>query len=183
MSADRMPPIPEDEQSEAQKDAAAELIAGPRGALAGPFVPLLRSPELMGRVQKLGTYLRFESPLPEAVKELAVLMAARHWNQAYEWAFHLPLARQAGLSRAACEAISGGGRPEDLSPGGQVAYDLLHETLTFKAVSDATYRHAELAFGQQGIVELTALCGYYGLLALVMNAAQTPAPMAEIPLR
>ena len=91
-------------------------------------------------------------------------------------------ARKAGISGAACEAISRNVRPEGLSGSGQVAYDLLHEILALDAVSDETYRRAELAFGQQGVVELTALCGYYGLLALVMKAAQTPAPVADIPL-
>ena len=136
----------------------------------------------MSRVQRLGAFLRFESALPEAVKELVILIVARHFSQPYEWAFHLPLAMKAGIGRPACVDLSWGRRPEELSSAGHAAYDLAHEALSGQAVSDETYRRCELAFGQQGVVEVVALCGYYALLAMVMNTAQTPAPAAEIPL-
>lgn len=182
MTTDRMPPIADGDMTEAQAAAADELISGPRGALAGPFIPLLRSPELMARVQKLGEFLRFESRLPAAVKELVILTVARHFTQPYEWAFHLPLALKAGISHAACQELSWGRRPEELNSMEHAAYDLAHEALAGGTVSDETYRRCELAFGQSGVVELTALCGYYALLAMVMNTVQTPAPLAEIPL-
>ncbi len=104
--SDRMPPIAPRALSPQQRAAQDELVSGPRGKLAGPFVPLLRSPDLMGRVQKVGEYLRFESDLPEAIKEMAILVVARHWSQGYEWSFHLPLALKAGVTRATAEAIA-----------------------------------------------------------------------------
>ena len=110
MSDDRMPPIPEDKQTPQQRAAAKELASGPRGKLAGPFVPLMRSPGLLARVQKVGEYLRFESALPDRIKELAILVVARHWDQGYEWSFHLPLALKAGVTRETAEAIAAGRR-------------------------------------------------------------------------
>ena len=86
---DRMPPIPAERLTPGQRAVSDELVSGPRGALAGPFVPLLRSPGLMARVQKVGEYLRFESALPDRIKELAILVTARCWSQGYEWMFHL----------------------------------------------------------------------------------------------
>ena len=74
---DRMPAIPYEAQTQRQQAVSAELVSGPRGKLAGPFVPLLRSPGLMARVQKVGEHLRFESALPERIKELAILVTAR----------------------------------------------------------------------------------------------------------
>ena len=180
---DRLPPIPEAQLTAEQRAAAAELTAGPRGKLVGPFVPLLRSPALMARVQKVGEFLRFESSLPENVKELAILVVARLWGQGFEWSFHLPLALKAGVSRAAAEAIAEGRPPEGLSPIEQAAYDLLSELNADKAVGDETWRRAALAFGEQGVVELIGVGGYYALLAMVMNAARTPSPDAEIPLK
>ena len=180
---DRLPPIADADLTAAQRAAAEELASGPRGKLAGPFVPLLRSPELMERVQKLGEYLRFESALPGRIKELAILVVARHWGQTYEWSFHLPLALKAGVSRGAAEAIASGRRPSELTTQEAAAYDLLEELLRSREVGDSAYAAALAAFGEAGVVELIAFGGYYGLLAMVMNAARTPAPDAEIPLK
>ena len=179
---DRLPPIPDADLTAAQRAAAEALTAGPRGKLAGPFVPLLRSPELMARVQKVGEYLRFESALPERIKELAILVVARHWGQGYEWGFHLPLALKAGVSHAAAEAIASGHRPAGLTADEAAAYGLLDELLRTHQAGDDAYAAALAAFGEAGVVELIGFCGYYGLLAMVMNAARTPAPDAEIPL-
>ena len=179
---DRLPPIPETDLSPAQRAAAEALASGPRGKLAGPFVPLLRSPELMSRVQKLGEYLRFESALPGRIKELAILIVARHWDQDYEWSFHLPLALQAGVTRDTAEAIAEGGRPV-LTADEAAAYDLLVELLETRQAGDEAYAAALAAFGEAGVIELIAFGGYYGLLAMVMNAARTPAPEAEIALK
>ena len=180
---DRLPPIPDAALTAAQHAAAAELASGPRGKLAGPFVPLLRSPELMRRVQKLGQYLRFESALPDRIKELAILLTARHWGQAYEWSFHLPLALKAGVIRETAEAIAEGRRPTDLAAQEAAAYGLLSELLATRQIGDDAYAEALAQFGEAGVVELIAFGGYYGLLAMVMNTAGTPAPDAEIPLK
>jgi 4-carboxymuconolactone decarboxylase len=181
--SDRLPPIPEEALTERQRAAAEELAAGPRGKLAGPFVPLLRSPELMARVQKLGEFLRFESALPARIKELAILVTAREWGQRYEWSFHLPLALKVGVGRDAAEAIAEGRRPDALPPDEAAAYDLLTELFATRNVADEAYAAALAAFGEEGVVELVAFGGYYGLLAMVMNTARTPADDAEVPLR
>ena len=180
---DRLPPIPETALTPAQRAAADELASGPRGKLAGPFVPLLRSPELMARVQKVGEFLRFESGLPDRIKELAILVVARHWDQPYEWSFHLPLALQAGVAREAAEAIAEGLRPRTLDDQEAAAWSLLTELLDLRQVGDEAYAAALAAFGEAGVIELIAFGGYYGLLAMVMNAARTPADAAEIPLK
>ena len=105
---DRMPPIPQSEWTEAQRQAAAELIASPRGEVRGPFVPLLRSPEVLDRSQKLGEYLRYRSRVPQRLRELAILVIAHHWRQGYEWAMHAPLAVQAGVPVTLIESLAAG---------------------------------------------------------------------------
>ena len=183
MTGDRLPPIPDDELTPAQRAASEELTSGPRGKLAGPFVPLLRSPELMARVQKVGEFLRFESTLPARIKELAILVVARHWDQPYEWSFHLPLALKAGVSREAAEAIAQGRRPRTLDADEAAAWDLLTQLLDLRQVGETAWAAARAAFGEEGVVELIAFGGYYSLLAMVMNAARTPAEPAEVPLK
>lgn len=179
---DRMPPIPAERLTDAQRAAFDELTSGPRGKLAGPFVPLLRSPELMRRVQKVGEYLRFESALPDRVKEFAILVVARFWSQGYEWSFHLPLALKAGVTRATAEALANGRRPAALTLEEAVAYDFLGELNADKVVSDQAYARAVEVFGETGVVDLVGFNGYYALLAMAMNTARTPAEAAEIPL-
>src|SRR5580704_17053683 len=94
---DRMPTIPREKMTDAQKRAADELVAGRRGALEGPFVPLLRSPEFMSRLQKMGEYLRYESAIGTKLTEFLILITARQWTQQYEWDVHFPLAVKAGV--------------------------------------------------------------------------------------
>jgi 4-carboxymuconolactone decarboxylase len=180
---DRMPPIPEALQTPEQRAAAQELISGPRGKLAGPFVPLMRSPGLLARVQKLGEFLRFESGLPDRIKELAILVVARHWSQPYEWSFHLPLALKAGVTRETAQAIAAGRRPDALTEPEAAAYGLLVELSETRQVGDGAWTRAVAAFGEEGVVELIGFCGYYAMLAMTMNAARTPAEPAEIPLK
>src|SRR2546423_8987061 len=109
--ADRLPPLPDAALTDAQRAAAAAIVAGPRGGLYGPFVPLLRSPELMEHAQRLGEYLRYRSAIGTHLSELAILMVARHWSQAVEWAIHAPIAARAGLAPALIEAIRRGTTP------------------------------------------------------------------------
>jgi len=183
MSApDRMPPIPADQMTPEQNAAVEEIVSGARGSLSGPYAPLMRSPELMHCAQKLGEYLRFRSPLPANVKELAILAVARLWDQGYEWAYHLPLALKAGVSRETAEAIAEGRRPDAMTAEEAAAYDFLTELNATRQVGDATYARALDAFGEQGVVDLAGFSGCYSLLAMVMNTARTPAPEAEIPL-
>jgi 4-carboxymuconolactone decarboxylase len=181
---DRMPPLPLTKYSEVQRKALVEFTREPRQPLSGPFVPLLRSPELMLSAKSMGDYLRFRSPLPRRVGEMVVLLVCREWTQQVEWQIHAPLALQAGLPRETIEAIADGRRPDDLAAEERIAYDLSLEILRNRRVSEETYRRAVQAFGEQGVVDLLGLNGYYSLLATVMNAVRTRTPdLAVVPLR
>src|SRR4051812_31766984 len=110
MNRDRMPPLDPAAMTDAQKRAAQALSAGPRGGVKGPFIPLLRSPELMDRLQKVGEYLRFQSSLERRLSEFLMLVVSRRWTQQFEWTVHVPLAVAAG-GRAAGGAGPPQGRP------------------------------------------------------------------------
>ena len=179
--SDRLPPLTEEQMTPEQRAAAAEISAGPRGAVIGPFAPLLRSPELMSRLQKVGEYLRFESPLDRRLFEMTILFVARWWDQQFEWTYHHPLALQAGLDPAVADAIAEGRRPEGMDPAAAAAWDLLDELHRTRGVSDGTYARAVAELGEVGVVELVAPAGYYTPLAVVMNPARTPARAAPLP--
>ena len=173
---DRLPPVPREAMTPEQQRAADELVRGRRGALFGPFVPLLRSPELLDRTQRLGEYLRYDSAVPARLRELAILVTARHFRQAYEWHVHAPAAESAGLAPAIIAELAAGRRPQSLGDDEAVVHDFCSELHTRHEVDDARYAAALALLGERGIVDLCGICGYYGLLALVMNAARTPLP-------
>ncbi len=180
---DRMPPIPADKMTEAQKKAAAELAAGPRGGLNGPFVPLLRSPEFMSRLQKMGEYLRYNSSIGTKLNEFVILITAREWTQQFEYSIHAPLAIKAGLKPEIVAAVTAGRRPAGMAPDEEIVYDFCTELHHHRSVSDATYARAVGKFGEQGVIDMTGTAGYYSMLAMIMSVARTPIePGTEPPL-
>lgn len=178
---ERLPRIPPEKMTEAQKRVAAEIAAGPRGEVRGPFIALLRSPGLAGPLQKVGEYLRFQCPLEKRIRELAALIAARHWTQQYEWQAHYPQALEAGLKAEIADAIAEGRRPTGMAEDEEIVHDLLTEVLHNHCAADATYARAVAMFGEAGVVDLVGIAGYYALLAMVMNVARTALPAGKHP--
>jgi 4-carboxymuconolactone decarboxylase len=171
-----MPPIPADKLTDVQKKAAEAFAEGRGYAVRGPFVPLLRSPEVMLRAKAMGDYLRFKSTLGPRLNEMVILITAREWTQQYEWNAHHPSALKAGLRREIADAIAEGTRPVGMAEDEEIAYDVATEILRQKRVSDATWRRAVAKFGEQGVIDLLGVVGYYNFLAIVMNATRTGLP-------
>ena len=172
---DRMPPLNPGSMSSEQKAAAAELAAGPRGGVRGPFIPLLRSPQLMDRLQKVGEYLRYHSALEPRLSEFAMLIVSRRMTQQFEWAVHYPLAIKAGLSTQVADALAGGARPRGMAEDEQLVYDFCDELLSNHGVSEPTYRRALERLAERGVIDLVGLLGYFVTVSMVMNVAHTPA--------
>jgi 4-carboxymuconolactone decarboxylase len=171
---DRMPPLPPEAMSEEQRSAAAELAAGPRGGVRGPFIPLLRSPELMKRLQKVGEYLRYQSALERRLSEFAMLVVSRRLTQQFEWQVHYPLALEAGLAKETADALAQGARPRTMREDEETLYDFCSELLHTHGVADETYRDAAARLGERGVVDLVAVVGYFITVSMVMNVAHTP---------
>jgi len=173
---DRLPPMEMQAMNDAQRQAAEALIAGPRKAVVGPFIALLRSPELLDRMQRVGEYLRFKNAVPQKLVELAILITARQWGQNYEWQAHRPLAEKAGLKPEIAQAVADGRRPSGMAADEKIVFDFCSELHANKSVSDATYQRALEKFGEQGIIDLTAVNGYYSFNAMILNVARTALP-------
>jgi 4-carboxymuconolactone decarboxylase len=181
MAQDRMPEIPPDKLTEAQKKAAEEFAAGRGTPVFGPFVPLLRSPEVMLRAKAMGDYLRFKNSLPAKLSEFAILITARQWTQQYEWDVHYPIALKAGLSADIAKAVADGRRPEKMPADEELVYDFLTELHHTKSISDATCARAVARFGEQSVIDMIGVSGYYTFLAMVMNTARTALPPEHKP--
>jgi 4-carboxymuconolactone decarboxylase len=173
---DRMPPIPADKLTDAQKKAIEEFKAARSADISGPFVAMLRSPEVMNRARAMGDYLRFRSSLPPRLSELVIILTARRWTQQYEWNAHAPLAVKGGLDAAIVNAIAAGRRPDRMAEDEDIVYSLFDEIHRHQAVSDGTYARAVGKIGEQGVIDVMGLSGYYTTLAMVMNTARTPLP-------
>jgi 4-carboxymuconolactone decarboxylase len=187
VAQDRMPAIPLEKMTDLQKKYAEEIIKGPRGALYGPFIPLIRSPELMDRAQRVGEYLRFKSAIGTKLSELVILITARQWTQQVEWAIHEPIAIKSGIKAEVVRAIADGRYPAGMSEDEQIVYDFCTELHVNKSVADATYERALKRFAEHGVIDMLGINGYYTFLAMIMNGTRTavpdgkPAPLKAFP--
>jgi 4-carboxymuconolactone decarboxylase len=175
-----MPPVSAADLTDAQRAASAAFQASRGVQVFGPFTPLLRSPELMLRVQKVGEYCRYENSLGLRLSEFIILLVARRHDQPLEWAIHAPIAAKAGVPQAVIDQIAEGRRPDGMSPEEALIHDALAEMWAHDAWCDATYGAVKVAFGEQGVIDLVVTASYYTLLANVMNVARTAAPEGPI---
>ncbi|MFO1159887.1 MAG: carboxymuconolactone decarboxylase family protein [Reyranellaceae bacterium] len=175
----RLAPLALDKLTPEQKKVADAIASGPRGGLRGPFEPWLRRPELADRAQKLGEYCRFNNSLPNDLSELAICLVGRHFKAQYEFYAHARLAKQAGLSAEIVEAIRTRGTPSFTREPERVVYDFVTEYLETNRVAQANYERAVDAFGEQGVVDLVGVCGYYMLVSMTLNVFEMPLPPGE----
>lgn len=178
---DRLPPIPADKQTEAQKKAAIEFQKERMTEVFGPFVPLSRSPQLMIDAARMGTYLRFGNTLPRALSEFAIILQARRWSQEYEWYVHAADARTAGLPEEIIQAVAEGRRPEKMTDDQDIIYEFGRELNDQHAVTDRTYARALTRFGEQGVMDLVGVNGFYSLISMALNVGRTPLPAGVAP--
>jgi 4-carboxymuconolactone decarboxylase len=142
----------------------------------------LYSPGLADRVQSLGAHLRFDCLLPADLKELAIIVTARHWTAQFEWYAHSRFALEAGLGQEIVAAIAEDRRPKDLSPTREAVYDFCVELHRQGRVSDLTFQRALDHLDRRSLMDVIVLCGFYTLIAMVLNVAQVSVPEGAPPL-
>jgi 4-carboxymuconolactone decarboxylase len=162
--------------SPAQAEVYNSINAGARGGVRGPFRVLLHSPDLAKRVEQLGVYLRFQCKMAERLRELAITIIAEHWHAGYEWYAHAPLAVKQGIPEGVLEAVVKGERPAFTEEADEIVYDYVTGLLKKGRVSQQVFIRTRALLGEDGIVDLTGLVGYYTLLALQLNAFEVPVP-------
>jgi 4-carboxymuconolactone decarboxylase len=141
----------------------------------GPFLALLRSPEVMTPAEILGEYLQFKTVLPPKLREFVILITARQWTQDTEWNSHVAIAEKDGISPEIAAALAAGQRPTGMSDEEAAVYDFCDELHRNQSVSDATYAKALSKFGEQGVVDIISVNGYYTWFAMIMDSVRTPA--------
>ncbi|GIF20354.1 4-carboxymuconolactone decarboxylase [Actinoplanes tereljensis] len=167
----RLPVIKPDAMTERQQEISAR-IAGRRGAVRGPFQVWIQSPELCEKVEALGAFCRFESSLPLRLRELALLIAARHRDAQYSWNAHVAKAIEEGIPVAAIEAIAEHRTPVFDNPQDDAFYQFCQELLADHFVADDTFERAREYFGAEGLVDTVGALGNFTMLGMLLNAFQ-----------
>jgi 4-carboxymuconolactone decarboxylase len=169
-----------------QQAVAAEVLKQSSAGLGGPYGMLIKSPELLKRYLAMTDYLRQKTSLPHRLNEMAILLEARLWDAQYEWWAHEPLARKAGLSDAIIDDIRAGKRPVAMQPDEAVVYDVVTELLNKRQLSDDTFGKARQILGEQQVVDLVAVTGFYVMVSAVVIGGRIaipnggPAPMPAL---
>ena len=184
LTGERMPEIPLDRMSPAQRSIADAILSGPRGRLSGPSNAWLRSPELADHLQKVGEYVRFNTSLDKRVNEMAILMTAQAWGSTYEWYAHAPRALKAGLDPSIIAAIGAGRKPDNMKDDEAVVWEFTTQLRRDHGVDDAIYAKALEKFGERGIIDLIGVNGYYDVVSMTLNVAHVKPPAdAELPFK
>ena len=183
----RIPLVSEANMTDAQRRVHAAMMRGPRRSPpVGPLAAAMHRPDLAEAWSALGLVLRFNSSFPPRPREFVILLVGRFWDCQFEWFSHEAEARRAGLSAETIETLRQGGATFAASDE-QAIHDYAIELLRHHHASDATYQPVLAAYGPAGIVELTALIGYYTMVALTLNAHEigppegAPLPLPSLP--
>ena len=176
MRGNRFKPLTWETLSPAQLKMVESVMSGKRGSMQGPYNVLLRSPELGNLAQQFGAHTRFNSSLPLALNELAILLVARFWTCQFVWWAHRRIACEAGLDEALIQAIATGQSPQNLAVDVSAVFGFCNELLQNRAVSDDVYAATVKRFGEAGVVDLMGTMSYYTLVCMSLNVDQHPLP-------
>jgi 4-carboxymuconolactone decarboxylase len=161
-----------------QRTVYDEIKSGPRGTVPLVFLALLDAPELTHVVQAVGRHIRFESSLPDDVREVAILTAAAAVGSGYEWAQHFPIALSTGVSRSDCAAALRSD-PEamslELRPVARFCLALVQR----QSIDTASIEFLTSTYGRRGVTELTVIAGFYPLIANGLKVAGVDTPIPE----
>jgi 4-carboxymuconolactone decarboxylase len=187
-AAERFSILEPEQMNAEQKKLLDALLAGPRGGgdtspeaaakmlRRGPFNAWMRSPDLGHRLQNVGAYVRYKTSLPLKLNEFAILITAREWTSQYEWYAHYPLALKAGLDAKLADELALGQRPSAMTDDEAAVYDFCVQLHRTRNVDDAAFNHALALFGEQGVVDLIGVSGYYTAVSMTLNVARVVPP-------
>jgi 4-carboxymuconolactone decarboxylase len=179
MRGNRFAPLTWETLSEEQTKMVESVLSGKRGSMQGPYNVFLRSPQLGNLAQQFGAHTRFNSSLPLALNELAILLVARFWTAQFVWWAHKSIAIEAGLDRQLIDAIAQRyvpGHLMNLSDETQAVYGFCNELLNTRRVSDSTYAAIVARYGERGVVDLMGTMSYYTMVSMSLNVDQYPLP-------
>ncbi len=172
----RYAPPPADELTPEQRRVADAISGGLRGEIPGPLAMWLLRPEFADRAQRLGEYVRYQTRLPPPLSEIAILAVARYWGSEFEWHAHKQIAVDAGVSAKTIESIRTHQAPDWETPEQATVHEFSKTLLERQRVSDDLFERATALLGQDGVVDLVGILGYYSLISMTINVFDVPPP-------
>jgi 4-carboxymuconolactone decarboxylase len=178
MPPTRLPLIPQEQFTPAQKALVEAISSGPRGQfkMSGPFYCYLHAPGFGELAQKLGAHCRFGTSIPPRLSEFAILVTAQHWKAHYEWTAHAPIAERQGVKPVTISELRAGRAPTKAPKDEQALHAFIKELYRDRRVSDRTYKNVNAILGDAGTVELVGLIGYYAMVAMTLDVFRMPVP-------
>ena len=172
----RVEPIADRAQVAAEYQHIADGVLKVFGNLRGPHSVLLLTPQLDEPVLSLGNFFRYDSLVKSPERELAVITAAREKDCLYVWAAQTGAGRRAGLREEAITLIRERGDPDALSPDEAAIVTYVQQLLRTNRVDQPVFDAIKDRYGVEWLIEMTALVGYYAMLAGVVNSVELPTP-------
>ena len=119
--------------------------------------------------------------MPPKLRELAILTVAAKWQAQYEWWAHAKIAQREGLDDHIIESLKKRTHPDFDDPAQAIVYNFAREVIDQQKVSDHHYKQAVDQLGEEIVVELVILLGYYTLISMTLNVFEVPLPPNEQP--
>ena len=151
------------------------FVLDEQGAVKGPFATLLRHPATGRPLQQMAAALRFAGQLPDQAREAVILVVAAHWREGHEWWSHEHIARAAGITDEQLAALHEEAPATFADPLTQAAHDAAHAIVHRNDLTDEEYGRVQAVLGDEQLVEVTLLVGYYGLLSMQLHVFRVPA--------
>lgn len=141
----------------------------------GPAATSLYSPGVALPMNQLNQYLR-NTVVGTAVFQICTLIAAREFDEVYEWNSHEAGAKRANVDQKTIDAIKFN-RPLDGLPEKEALVVRFGRAI-FRdhKVPSELYAKVVETFGQQGMFELTAIMGDYAMAAIMLRAVDQHVP-------
>jgi len=165
-----------DDMTPEQRRVHDAIVSGPRGSIRGPFLAWIANPDMADRAQKLGEYFRFNTSLTRDLAEIAICVTGARYKAEFEWWAHARMAHEAGVPEAVTEAIRQGAEPVFETEAARVVYRTARALNLRHRLTDAEFAEARAVLGEEGLVDVIGLCGYYALVSLTLNAYEVPTP-------
>lgn len=178
----RLPHFSADQLSERQRQL---FDLNPRRAnrkeVHGPMRALILSPGFAKVAQEFGLFVQYDTPFEQRLREVAILVTARTWNCEYEWFAHARDAIREGISPENVEAIRMRREPRFEREDEALFYDVTTALHRDKRIPDALYERAIAMCGEEGLLQMVGLIGYYTFLAMVINGFELEIPVGNTP--
>ena len=173
-------PLPQREEMNEDGQRVYDMVRHPDSRYAdslwGPVAMWLHSPNMVEHIFPASTYLRNGTEKDQRLTELAILATAREVRSQYEWTAREPLAIAAGLESEIIElvkerlSLDTAGDIPGLGDQERTIITFAREAISEEYVSAETFARAHELFGDEGVMDLTGLIGYYNFVNITLKS-------------